>query len=286
MMNLRFAAALAVLPIVVFACSSTTTTSSTADGGSSGTSSSSGTSGTSGSSGSSSGTSGTSGSSGDSGPPPVCVAIGTQLPDAGVVCTFDGGGPGEAGADGGGPVCDPGSIAAFAPTWIAPAGYHQGKCTADQRATFKTICLGTQADGGAACKAFTGTAAGKACEECILPSTGTALGALLATGGFVSPNTAGCIALVEPCNESCAHDYLADIECAALACNACSKDVNSTTAQINACEATAHACGCSSYAQKAACVDLLTGTDHPAARCLQPDFSSSYDVVAEVFCGP
>ena len=225
----------------------------------------------------------------DAGAPRACVPTVAQTTDAGLSCTAPDAGPAPDGGLGDGgirDVCTPPSVVSFTPRWIAPTGYHQGKCTAAQRTTYRTVCLGTQADGGAACKSFLGTAEGKACEECILPSTGPYLGALTATGGFVAVNVAGCIALLEPCNESCAHDYLATIECEAAACGTCARMAGVTSAELDACESTAAACGCRAYADKSACTELFTGPDHPAAGCMQSTFAAAYDVAAEVFCGP
>ena len=148
--------------------------------------------------------------------------------------------------DGGGDICTPPATVTYTKSWKAPHA-HQSACSQANIDLFRKVCLGTQADGGAACKSFTGTAAGKACEECIIPSTGTALGALLVTGGFVSPNIAGCIAIAQGTvadGAGCASASLYLSECRAVACGACAKDSNTTTDMINACDTAADLGAC------------------------------------------
>src|SRR5438445_1060611 len=115
----------------------------------------------------------------------------TTTPDEGGVSgdsgkKDSGGGGVDTGIDGG-DICTPPATVTYTKKWVAPHA-HQNACSQANIDLFRKVCFGTQADGGAACKSFTNSAAGKTCQECILPTTGTALGALIATGGFVSPN--------------------------------------------------------------------------------------------------
>ena len=210
------------------------------------------------------------------GAPYVCVPISPPPADAGRICASDG--------SAGNGICDGGGVATFTQKWIPPSGAHQNLCTAQDIDTYAQVCLGVQTDGGAACKSF--EASRKTCTDCLLPSTITALGPLVPDGHFVSPNIAGCIALLEPCNEGCAHDVLTAVECGQAVCGACSQDANSSADMINGCDTTASNCGCAAYEAKAACEYELTGPQHPASICLQADFLSSFKAMAPIFCGP
>ena len=252
------------------ACTTVTTTKVIVlDGGGGGGDSSISSSGSSGTSGvSSSGTSGTSGTSGKTSSSGTSGASGTF-------------------GDGGGDICTPPATVTYTKSWKAPHP-HQAACSQANIDLFRKICLGPQTDGGAACKSFTGTAAGKTCEECILPSTGTLLGPLLATGGFVSINVSGCIALAQGTaadGAGCASASLYLSECRAVACGACAKDANTTTDMINACDTAADNGACAADAAAAKCLDQLADAGGTGAACLAgTDFDTSYAAVVPVFC--
>jgi hypothetical protein len=192
-------------------------------------------------------------------------------------------GAGEAGGD----ICTPPATVTYTKTWKAPHA-HQNACNQANIDLFRKVCLGSQSDGGAACKAFTATAAGKTCEECIIPSTGTALGALLVTGGFVSPNIAGCIAIAQGTvadGAGCASASLYLNECRAVACNACAKDANTTTDMINACDTAADQGACAAESTAAGCLDGLADAGGAAGACLGgTDFDSTYSAIVPIFC--
>ncbi len=198
-----------------------------------------------------------------------------------------GGGVDTGAGEGGGDLCTPPATVTFTKTWRAPHA-HQNACTQANIDLFRKVCLGQQSDGGAACKAFTGTAAGKACEECIIPSTGTALGALLVTGGFVSPNVAGCVAIAQGTvadGAGCASASLFLSECRAVACGACSKDPATTTEMINACDTAADQGACSKESTAAGCLDALQDAGGAAGNCLSgTDFDSTYSAIVPIFC--
>src|SRR5262249_16889175 len=152
--------------------------------------------------------------------PTTCVPISGQA-DAGVgACTQDGGGSIN---DGGGGACVAlASVGSFTPSYKPPSGAHQNKCTSQQIDDFHTFCLGTGDGNG--CQSFLATAEGKTCAQCILTQpTAAAYGPLVdhTSEGFVSLNTAGCIALMEPCNEQCAKDITALSQCDDAACVNC-----------------------------------------------------------------
>jgi hypothetical protein len=269
------------------ACSSTTILIVNGDGGvaDGATTTSSGASGasSSGTSGTSSGTSGA--SSGTSG-----ASSGTSGASSG-----KGGSSGTSGASSGtsgttgdgGDLCTPPGSVTYTKTWKPPHP-HQAACSQADIDLFRQVCLGTQSDGGAACKAFTGTAAGKACEECIIPSTGAALGVLLVTGGYVSPNIAGCIAIAQNTvadGAGCASASLYLSECRAAACGACSKDPNTTPDMINACDTAADTGACQAESAAAGCLDQIADAGGAAAACLGgTDFDSTYSAIAPIFC--
>jgi hypothetical protein len=223
--------------------------------------------------------------------------IGTSSGTSGASSGTSGASSGTSGASSGtsgaskdatvGGICDPPATVTYTKVWQAPHP-HQAACSQANIDLFRKVCLGTQADGGAACKAFTGTAAGKTCEDCILPSTGTLLGPLVATGGFVSPNIAGCIALqqgTQADGAGCAGASLYLTECHAAACGACAKDVNTTTDDINACDTAADTGACVAEATAATCVDQLADAGGAGAACLAgTDFDSNYTAIVPTFC--
>lgn len=191
------------------------------------------------------------------------------------------------GGDGGGDICTPPTSVTYTKSWKAPHA-HQNACSQANIDLFRKVCLGAQSDGGAACKSFTGTAAGKACEDCIIPTSGTALGALLVTGGFVSPNIAGCIAIAQGTvsdGAGCASASLYLSECRAAACGACAKDTNTTTDMINACDTAADEGACNAEATAAGCLDQVADGGGAAAQCLSGnDFDSTYSAIVPIFC--
>ncbi len=184
-----------------------------------------------------------------------------------------------------GQVCTPACAVTYTKQWRAPHP-HQKDCTQANIDLFAKVCLGTQSDGGAACKAFTNSVAGKACQECILPSNGPALGAIIATGGFIVPNLAGCIAIEQGTiadGAGCASASLYLTECRAVACGACAKDPNTTADMINACDNAADQSACAPEVAAAKCIDTLPA---PASQCITAagDFASAYAAIAPVFC--
>lgn len=202
----------------------------------------------------------------------------------------DSGGTGvdSGGGDGSADLCTPPATVQYTKKWIPPHP-HQNACSQANIDLYFKVCLGTQADGGAACKSYEATPAGKTCEACLLPSTVTNLGALVPDGHFVSPNVAGCIAILQGTvtdGAGCASANLYDTECGQAACGACSQDANSTVDQINNCDnaATSGACA-AEFAADQACQNGLADGGTAAAVCTQgTDFPSAFNIIAPIFC--
>jgi hypothetical protein len=222
--------------------------------------------------------------SGNDSGPTGCVPV-TSDPDAGAgQCTQ----PPDAAPPDGGQCVALSNLAGFTPSFTPPSGAHQGKCTQAQIDNFRTFCLGT--GDAQACQSFLATAEGKTCAQCILTQpTAATLGPLVdhTSEGFVSLNTAGCVALLEPCNEKCARDIVALSQCDDAACVNCKVTDDASLAALNACTATAESCVCKPYVQPASCADLLKGSDHPASVCFNgTDFTGGYNALVPLFCGP
>jgi hypothetical protein len=220
--------------------------------------------------------------------PSTCVPL-AFTPDGGTdpSCRPWDGGAGDAAFDAGG-TCSP-HDANFVPTWKPPAPIHQGKCTQQQIDDFHRFCLGS--GDAVACQSFLSTAGAKDCAGCILTQpTANVYGPLIdhTTQGFVSPNVAGCVAALEPCNESCGQALEARAQCDEAACNSCTVTDGESLKALNACTDWADKCGsCTDYARKAACENELTGNDHPASVCFHGNnFDESYAAIVPIFCGP
>ena len=176
-------------------------------------------------------------------------------------------------------------LGTFTPSYKPPAA-HQNACSQTNIDNFRTFCLGT--GDAQACQSFLATAAGKACAQCILTQpTAAALGPLVdhTSQGFVSLNTAGCLALAQG-NDTCAKAISALSQCDDAACVNCKVTDDQSLADLDACTAAAEQEVCSSYVQAAGCADLLKGPEHPASACLGTDFTSGYNTLAPLFCGP
>jgi hypothetical protein len=188
--------------------------------------------------------------------------------------------------------CGMGSLSGFTPTWIPPSGYHQGKCTLAEIQTVFDDCWGTNAD-PIACA----NDQGSGCYACLVTEElgSSAYGPLIATqnDALVNINVAGCLALLEPCNQACATAIADDFACDNAACEA-NCPVNSQTSynRYVACEATADGCktGCDTYATEATqCTSQILGAQHPGSICMSANhqaFTDYYAAVAPVFCGP
>lgn len=231
-------------------------------------------------------------------PPPVCTPL--AAPDAGVPDAAPRDASGDAMADAAGSAdagtcppptvgtCAPANVATFMPQYKPPTGGHQGKCTSAQLDAYFTACDGPSSS-RANCAAFRTNNA--ACATCLesqesAPSWGPLV---FTTNGVVQINIPGCIAILEPCNETCARAYEAALQCEFAACETnCPVTTDPATLQaFQTCDDTADRCGCSKYAAGSTCAEGLTGPGHPAAICTSAaDFQTYFKQVAPVFCGP
>jgi hypothetical protein len=185
--------------------------------------------------------------------------------------------------------CGMGDIAGFSPTWIPPSGYEQGLCTSAQMDSIYNGCL---ASGATETTCNTAATAAPDCYGCIFTMEGTSpAGPIIETNnGVLEVNQAGCIALLEPCNLTCAEEVAASVQCEDTACET-NCPVTDTTSLDNfeTCEETAATCdpnGCDTYATEAACSNAITGASHPASVCLSGAmFEDLYNAVVPVFCG-
>jgi hypothetical protein len=215
--------------------------------------------------------------------PSTCLPLDFMPDAASPNCSPWDGGRGDGG------VCTPADVGGFQPSWKPPTALHQAKCTQQGINDFHIFCLG----GGdqAACQSFLATAAGKACAACIVtPATAASFGPLVdhSGEGYVSINVAGCVAALEPCNESCARDMLAADQCKDTACSSCKVIDSQSLAERNACSDWSASCGgCRDYGRRAACKDMLVGDMHPAAVCNSKNtFDELYATIVPLFCGP
>jgi hypothetical protein len=188
--------------------------------------------------------------------------------------------------------CAMGDVAGFTNTWVPPSGLHQGVCSSMAMDGVYTGCLASGATETSCNDAATTYAD---CYNCVITFEGMSAtyGPLIDTNNdLVEINVAGCIALLEPCNLTCAEEVQAASECENAACE--SNCPISTTASVTAfdtCEDTAASCdpnGCDTFATQATCADELTGAGHPASICVATyaTFADYYDAVVPVFCGP
>jgi hypothetical protein len=189
--------------------------------------------------------------------------------------------------------CFPHDTTSFTPTWVEPVGAHTGLCTAAQISDFYAACEDTTTSTTAGCDAFKTNAANAACFGCLYTdSTAHRYGAIInySAVGLDHINVAGCIALVEPCNQRCAAALLAQLQCENAACTSC--DTTVSLDDYNACSDEADQCSsCSGYATPPQCEAMLLGAQsaHPAVATCNinaANFHDFYMSVATLMCGP
>jgi hypothetical protein len=182
--------------------------------------------------------------------------------------------------------CFPHDETAFTPAWKPALGAHLGVCTPTQVSAFYTACLDT-ASTPTTCSAWTQNAANTTCFGCLYTdSAATSYGALIGYSQEVVANEAGCIALVEPCNQPCAEAIMEQFACEDAACGStdCADPTTYSTCANQADSCTA----CSGYANAAACSSLITGAQHPAEAACNLNattFQALYTSVATFICG-
>ena len=175
--------------------------------------------------------------------------------------------------------CAPQPVDAAALRWVPPRRQPTA-CTPAQIDQFYDACMGPQAT-DATCATFKSLPATSACYSCIVsfPKDAT-YGPLLTTpfsGGqaYVTFNTAGCMAVRDPCNLPCARAALTLGECLAASCLPSCGDL----AAFRACVGQSGACGeCAAYSEVSyACGETLIEAGSPAAVCM-----TSQDVLGQL----
>jgi len=178
------------------------------------------------------------------------------------------------------------------PAWVPPTGLHQNFCTTAQMNDIYASCLAPTAT-ATACAMVQTTAA--ACYSCMFtPQTASSYGPVIqTTTGVPQINQAGCVALLEPCNLSCAEALLGAFQCEGAACAANCSDPLTTSESFDyeTCIDTAAGCdpqGCDSYVTRSSCTVALTGVAHPASVCVMTStstFEAAYNAIGPLFCG-
>ncbi len=188
------------------------------------------------------------------------------------------------------PVCTPGSVTSFTPTWKTPAPLHQNKCTASNVA-LAVQCVFDATANQTTCQTFTQAAANKPCLDCIFtdPATATAPGPIeLDQAGLARLNAAGCISRLtnDLTATSCGAKLSAATQCADYACEANCPGLDATSlAARDQCDSDALAGGCSTYDSASACADTVAGPGGQAAACADGNtFMDRATKLATLFC--
>ncbi|MDP9148684.1 MAG: hypothetical protein M3O36_01880 [Myxococcota bacterium] len=185
--------------------------------------------------------------------------------------------------------CRPGNLQAYYPSQYRSAALPENSCRAgangDPIQLFYDNCLGPNAS-YTRCEGFKADKANAACANCILtPETAPEYGVLVAHGGFVTANVAGCLELTQPAGLSCAKSIqaLADCELAACEANCPVVDANGFAA-YSACASEVDQTGCRAYVTAATCEQPIAGADGGMGPCRAQSFSEFYGAVAALFC--
>jgi hypothetical protein len=187
--------------------------------------------------------------------------------------------------------CEPQSTTGFAPTWAAPTGMHQNKCTPEQMETFADCAYGHTGYDQAKCTAFNAAQANAECIACAAP-TGSKSGAVVTTGGATNVNYAGCVALFtgELTAEGCGAKIQAAEQCRAASCDEVCPVIGGDNEQYTAyakCLEKAWKITCDAFASATSCAaDLIKGTG-VAAPCYPntTDFGVRVRPYVDLFCG-
>jgi hypothetical protein len=188
------------------------------------------------------------------------------------------------------------SIAGFTPTSIPPTPATTTSCTTAEITAIYDACLNQTTQSTAACTKIQTTDA--TCYGCIFTDEGAAsYGPVISStnGGLVFLNQAGCIDLLEPCNDACAVAYQAAFQCENAACegNCPTITTMAESQSYQYCVEDAGTCdpgGCDEYLTEFSnCGMLLTGASHPASVCAGTSastFATLFKAIVPVFCGP
>ena len=208
---------------------------------------------------------------GDGGAPARDAEV-THEQDSGTADDFDSGLNG----------CSPGDVSGFVPLWKPPTGQHQGKCTQSQITAYYTGCLGPSAT-QQACTSAT-AAANANCMSCLTTQTTSGdYGPIVSGNGLLVLNVAGCVALLDPGNTSCARALQATSQCTHVACDArCPVSGDASLQAFDRCTQNAEANACQSYVSTCGDTEANGG---PAAACFFQTFEEGFNVLAPLFCG-
>jgi hypothetical protein len=96
-------------------------------------------------------------------------------------------------------------------------------------------------------------------------------------------NLGGCLALVQG-NDICGRAVNAHEQCDAAACASCKLNADASLQDLEACTAQADARVCAGYVQPAECADQAAEAGSGAPCFAGPDFVTSYNAIAALFC--
>ncbi len=212
----------------------------------------------------------------------ACVPVTTgTLPPGGGACLEDSEGS----------ACYPHDTSGLAPTWTPTMGPHLGVCNSEQISAFYTACEDTSST-TTTCNAWKNAAANSACFGCLYtPSTASSYGALVyyVNNELDEVNAFGCIALSEPCNQSCGAAMLAQLECENASCSSpyCTSfdDYQTCSSEADNCTACQDLVNTSQNCQAELTNDP---TNHPSVDTCNlnaTSFQDFYTAIATYICG-
>jgi hypothetical protein len=213
----------------------------------------------------------------DTAPEVACMPV--SVTDAAVTSSCA---PIEAGA------CAPSGFDGGGIDWIPPRVI-PGACTIAQIDAFYDACVGPNRT-NSTCTAYEHGAATSICYSCIVTDfTQPMLGPLIIfdvpNGGFITElNIAGCIAVLDPCNEACARAVQRQLRCTFETCPSTCFPASG----LAACADQAKMCPCADvYAAAKSCADILTAMGGPSTPCDPAgiQFLQQLEVVGNALCG-
>jgi len=177
--------------------------------------------------------------------------------------------------------CKPAPVPGFTPRWVPPRT-PRATCSAAQIKAFYDGCYSPNATPGT-CDAFGAT--NIPCYACLTSTwTDGQYGPLVVAAPTYYLNTAGCIALLDPCNLPCAKVLLGETACAIASCAGCTTPDGTI---VDACHHDSLGCTCGDlHAQAGNCADTLLANGSPAAGCLAAvTFEVALERIGAIFCG-
>jgi hypothetical protein len=209
----------------------------------------------------------------------------TSVRDAGTTADANNGGSSDGGTavtDAG--ACRPADVSIFQPSYKPASGAGQGACIPQHVDAYLDGCL-RQTSTEKTCtdaKAIVD----KACQTCLItPATAERYGPVLAHGGYITLNLAGCLELTGgPAGLRCAKDLQASEACQKSACDQnCPVKDRDTLGSWEACAEAAAAGGCKTFHERIGCIGDFADAG-PASYCIAPTFEESFRRFALLFC--